>query len=256
MLEMRSNRHAKKDCPESGNNNSGNNGQPSAKCSRCGKEGHTTENCWYDPTNASKRPDWMKNQECRESSEVSNIVVSRNKNNDNFELLCCAVCDDASHMQNTVNLIDDVESKFELPNDIIIEKIFMEPIITPATETPTVATRETKPEGDDEDVAEHDEVQDEDVAEDDEVQVEEAQVAEDKNQWLQDADKDVGLQTVEIQDEDVEKYDEVQVPKDEEDNAKVEDDVDVDVQDNEFKYDDNDEVVQDKNVHDDEEGEA
>jgi hypothetical protein len=64
--------HAKKDCPESGNNNNGNNEKPNDKCSRCGKEGHTTENCWYDPNNASKRPDWMKNQE-NHDGEVSNI---------------------------------------------------------------------------------------------------------------------------------------------------------------------------------------
>jgi hypothetical protein len=221
--------HAKKDCPDSGNNNNGNDEKPNDKCSRCGKDGHTTENCWYDPINASKRPAWMKNQESHESSEVSNIVVSINRSNGNFEFLCCAVCDDAP---NTVDLIDDVESKFELPNDIIIEKIFMEPIITPATETPTVATAETQPKGGEEEQTEDDDEAYEDAHDEDEVkavqfeeedQPEEDAVQEvqpegkeqpevdDKDDETQDGivDKDVEFQDVEIQDEDVEDDDAV-----------------------------------------------
>jgi hypothetical protein len=41
--------HAKKDCPDSGNNHNGNNGKPSDKCSRCGKEGHTLLPLWLLP---------------------------------------------------------------------------------------------------------------------------------------------------------------------------------------------------------------
>jgi hypothetical protein len=86
-------------------------------------------------------------------------------------LVCCADCDDAP---NTVDLIDNVSSGYELPEDIIIEEIIMKPIITPATETPTVATRATKPKGDEEEQnEEEDEADDNDEDKVDEVQPEE-----------------------------------------------------------------------------------
>jgi hypothetical protein len=225
--------HAKKDCPESGsgNNNNGNNGKPIDKCSRCGKDGHTTKDCWYDPNNARKRPAWMKNQESHESLKVSNIGVSRNRSNGNFELLRCAVCYDAP---NTVDLIDDVESGFELPNDIVIEKFFMEPIITPATETPTVATKETKPKGGEEEQTEDDDEAYEDAYDEDEVkeeQPEEEEPPEGAEQHEVYAMGDETQDAIEIQDEEVDNDDAVQ------DNEKVEDDDDIDVHDEEVEDD-------------------
>jgi hypothetical protein len=137
----------------------------------------------------------MKNRD----GEVSNINISRNKNNDNFELLCCAVADGASHAQNTVDLIDEVASSYESPKDIIIEQIIMKPIVTPTTETMTVATRATKPNGDedeqnevDDDEEKVDEVQPEEVDEQPEVDDKDSEtqdgiVDKDKNVEFQDA---------------------------------------------------------------------
>jgi hypothetical protein len=41
-------------------------------------------------------------------------------------LLCCSVCDDASLTLNTVDLIDEVESAFESPKDVILEELVMQ----------------------------------------------------------------------------------------------------------------------------------
>jgi hypothetical protein len=125
--------HAKKDCPKNGNNNNtgngshNNSGKPKDKCTRCGKDGHPTDNCWFDPKNVSKRPAWMKNKKSKgqESTEVSNVGVSKTKGKDNFEFLCCAVYDE---VPNSVDLIDDVVSGYESPNDILVEEIVMQAV--------------------------------------------------------------------------------------------------------------------------------
>jgi hypothetical protein len=69
----------------------------------------------------------MKNKKSKgqESTEVSNVGVSKTKGKDNFEFLCCAVYDE---VPNSVDLIDDVVSGYESPNDILVEEIVMQAV--------------------------------------------------------------------------------------------------------------------------------
>ena len=42
-------------------------------CNRCGKQGHKAVDCWDDPKNAEKRPQWLKDK----MSEVTAVTTSR-----------------------------------------------------------------------------------------------------------------------------------------------------------------------------------
>jgi hypothetical protein len=43
-----------------GGGNKKNKGKKKGKCSTCGKQGHSQEDCWIDPKNSAKVPAWMK----------------------------------------------------------------------------------------------------------------------------------------------------------------------------------------------------
>ena len=66
--------HIAKFCPQKGGNN--NNNQRGTrfqgKCNNCGKTGHKAVDCWDDPKNSGKRPDWWKNK-----SEMGAVSVNR-----------------------------------------------------------------------------------------------------------------------------------------------------------------------------------
>jgi hypothetical protein len=66
----------------------------------------------------------MKNKKSKsqDSSEVSNVRVSKAKGKDNFEFLCCAIGDE---VPDSVDLIDDDAPGYESPTDIILEEIVM-----------------------------------------------------------------------------------------------------------------------------------
>jgi hypothetical protein len=54
---------------------------------------------------------------------VSNVGVTSSKNN--FEFLCCAICDE---VPETDDLIEDVKSEYEAPDDIVIEELVMQAV--------------------------------------------------------------------------------------------------------------------------------
>ena len=55
--------HIAKNCPnkkKNKNNKNGDNYKFKGKCNHCGKHGHKAQDCWENPSNTSKRPDWYK----------------------------------------------------------------------------------------------------------------------------------------------------------------------------------------------------
>ena len=51
------------------------------KCNNCGKQGHMARDCWLDPKNASKRPDWFK------GTEVNAAGASEEKKSTELQLV-------------------------------------------------------------------------------------------------------------------------------------------------------------------------
>lgn len=48
----------RKDCPKK----KGGNGKKNVKCNGCGKQGHVYDDCWDNPKNADKVPEWYKSK--------------------------------------------------------------------------------------------------------------------------------------------------------------------------------------------------
>jgi hypothetical protein len=58
---------------------------------------------------------------------VSNVGVSKTTGKDNFEFLCCGICDEVP-VPDIVDLIDDDAPGYESPNDITLEEIVMQAV--------------------------------------------------------------------------------------------------------------------------------
>jgi hypothetical protein len=83
--------HQKKDCRSgsgyqaAGNRANNKINKTTKECERCGKVAHLTADCWRDPRNSDKRPEWLK-LKLKNDKEVSGVNAST------FEVLCCSIC--------------------------------------------------------------------------------------------------------------------------------------------------------------------
>jgi hypothetical protein len=79
--------------------------QTNVKCGRCHRMGHSTDRCWFDPKNTSRRPAWFQDKSVKKedsaSTEVSHVAVSSDK----FELLCCGI--DEQLFPTSIKLLQD-----------------------------------------------------------------------------------------------------------------------------------------------------